>query len=406
MNSTPAPENSSSAPPTSTADDLLRRDPWLWWRNQMPITAKWHYFDHAAVAPLPKPAADAITKFATQASEEGDTVWPQWHDRQETLRGQFAELTGASIDEVCLIPNTTTGINLVAEGWPWQPGDSVVVPEGEYPSNLLPWLNQQSKGVDVRIVPRRDGRVEIDDLFDRVDDSTQMIAVSWVGFSSGYRVDLETLVHRAHRRGVKVFVDAIQGLGMYPLDLSQIPVDFLAADGHKWLLGPEGAGVAVVARRHLETLRCIGVGWHSVKESKAFTATDLDLRPTAARFEGGSANMVGFAALSASVELFLQVRRMHGANAIADRVIGLVDGFEGMLRERGLICHAPVGSMHRTGIVIFEVPGVDAAKVRQSALDSSMVISCRGAGVRASIHAYNTLHELEQLADLAAGLAK
>ena len=248
----------------------------------MPVAQQWAYFDHAAVAPLSQPAVDAITQYTLQAANLGDTVWPQWAARIEHLRETVAGMIGAQKGEICMVPNTTTGINLVAEGWPWQKGDNVILPEGEFPSNLFPWLNQQSRGVEVRIVPRRrgqggrgqggrgqerEGEVCIDDLLEQVDDSTRMIAVSWVGYASGYRIDLDSLVHQAHQRGVLVFLDAIQGLGMFPLDLKKTPVDFLAADGHKWLLGPEGAGIAMIRSEHIDRLRCGNIGWGSVKNS-------------------------------------------------------------------------------------------------------------------------------------------
>ena len=144
----------------------------------MAIAPEWAYFDHAAVGPLSKPAAEAIALFAAQAAEQGDTVWPQWAAKVEHLRKQFAELLNCDDNEICLIPNTTTGINLVAEGWPWQKGDSVVLPEGEFPSNLFPWQNQQSKGVEVRMAPRQNGEVTVESLISQIDDTTRIISVS------------------------------------------------------------------------------------------------------------------------------------------------------------------------------------------------------------------------------------
>lgn len=375
-------------------------DPWVWWRTQMPIAPQYAYFDHAAVAPLSGPAAAAVQRFAQQASRLGDTVWPTWAATVERLRGQFAQLLGAEWSEICLVPNTSTGINLVAEGWPWQPGDSVVIPEGEFPSNLFPWQNQASRGVELRIVPRHRGEVRVDDLMARVDDSTRMIAVSWVGYASGYRIDLERLVRRAHERGVMVFLDAIQGLGVYPLDLRQIPVDFLAADGHKWLLGPEGMGVAMIAKRHLERIRCGNVGWNSVKNPFHYAKPELELRSTAARFESGSANMLGAAALSASLELFLQVRQQHGDDAIGRRILSLVDRLDQRLRAAGASTRCVASEAHRSGIVTFELPGVDPVEVRRRALEQNVVVSCRDGGVRASVHAYNDEDDLSRLVEV------
>ncbi|MCA9135219.1 MAG: aminotransferase class V-fold PLP-dependent enzyme [Planctomycetales bacterium] len=380
-----------------TADTDLRADPWGWWRKKMPISQKWAYLDHAAVGPLSSPAADALRKYATEAETEGDTVWPNWSRRVETLRQQFAAFLTTEADEICFVPNTSTGINLVAEGFPWNSGDSVVIPEGEFPSNLFPWQNQQSRGVQLRVVPRRDGRVDVDDLFAHVDQSTRIIALSWVGYASGFRVDLETVVHRAHELGVLVFLDAIQGLGVFDLNLAQIDVDFLSADGHKWLLGPEGFGVAVIRKRHLQTLRCGNVGWNSVRNTFNYAKPEFDLRQSAARFEPGSANMAAAAALGGSLEIFSAIRQVHGPNAIGNRVLTLSEELDHRLREIGVHSRMPADRQHRSGIVTFDVPDQDPAAVRNRAIEQGCVVSCRDGGIRAGIHAYNTSQDLERL---------
>ncbi len=373
------------------------RDPWAWWRSQMPICQKWAYFDHAAVGPLCQPAAEAISTFVQEATELGDTAWPRWASRVEQTRASAAELIGADTAEIGLLPNTTAGINLVAEGFPWQPGDNVVVPEGEFPSNLLPWLNQQERGVEVRIVPRRGEEVHTADLINHVDNATRIIAVSWVGFASGYRIDVASLVEQAHRRGVLVFLDAIQALGIYPLDVRQVPVDFLAADGHKWLLGPEGAGIAMIRREHLQRLRCATVGWNSSKQPHQFSQTELELRDDAARFEGGSANMVGLAALGASLDMFLAVNREFGPDAIGRRVTLLAEELDRRLQRLGVSTRLPAEPQRRSGIVTFDVPGIEPAAFRNLALERGVVLSCRDGGVRASLHAYHDDDDLNRL---------
>ena len=370
----------------------LESSPWQWWRQQMPIALRWAYLDHAAVAPLSQPARAAIERFADQAATLGDTVWPQWTATADQLRKNTATLLGCDHKEICLIPNTTTGINLVAEGFPWQSGDNVVIPDGEFPSNLFPWLNQQSKGVEVRVVPRVDGQVRVDDLIARIDNSTRIVAVSWVGYASGFRVDLDDLVRKAHDRDVMVFLDAIQGLGMYPLDLTQTPVDFLAGDGHKWLLGPEGAGVAFIRSKHLDTLRCANVGWNSVKNAYNYANPTLELRSDAMRFESGSSNMIGAAALNASLELFLKIRQTHGQDAIEKRVLGLVGQLDESLRSLGALTQLPASPQNQSGILTFEVPGAEPNDIRKRAADQDVVVSCRGGGVRAAIHALSLIH--------------
>ncbi len=366
----------------------------------MSIAPEWAYFDHAAVGPLSKPAAEAIALFAAQAAQQGDTVWPEWAAKVEHLRKQFAGLLNCDGNEICLIPNTTTGINLVAEGWPWQKGDSVVLPEGEFPSNLFPWQNQQAKGVKVRMAPRHNGEVTVESLISQVDDTTRMISVSWVGYASGFRIDLEKLVEQAHQRGVLVFLYAIQGLGIYPLDLKKIPVDFLAADGHKWLLGPEGAGVAMIAKRHLDQLRCLNVGWGSVKNSFNYAAPSLELRDSAARFEAGSANMIGTTALSASLQMILDIRDELGQDAISKRICDLSSALDQQLKDAGVVTRFPIAEQHQSGIVTFDVPGLEPAAIRKEAMRQKVVLSCRDGGVRASIHAYNDEHDLQRLVDV------
>ncbi len=375
---------------------------WSWWREQMPVSRQWAYFDHAAVAPLSRPAAETLKTYAETCATSGDVQWLEWSAKIQSLRSLTAELIHCEADEVALVPNTTAGINFVAGGFPWENGDNVVLPEGEFPSNHYPWLNLADRGVEAKLVPRRDGRVEVADLIAAVDARTRMISVSWVGYASGFRVDLTSLVEQAHERGVLVFVDAIQGMGMYPLDLRSCDVDFLSADGHKWMLGPEGAGVAVIRRRHLNTLRCDNVGWASVRNAHLFSAGQFELREDAARFETGSANMPGLMAFAASLQMFVAVTRRHGDHAIADRVLERSSRLREMLVQRGgqmLFVNTP-SSVHGSGIVTFEVPDESPADFRARAIKNGVVVSCRGGGVRASVHVYNDDSDLQRLADL------
>lgn len=375
---------------------------WSWWRDLMPVTRQWAYFDHAAVAPLSAPAADTLNHYTDVAATSGDVKWPEWSAKVESLRSLTAELIHCEKDEVALIPNTTAGINFVAGGYPWQSGDNVILPEGEFPSNHYPWLNLATRGVQVKIVPRRGGRVEVDDLISAIDERTKLISASWVGYASGFRIDLPQLVHRAHGRGVLVFVDAIQGMGMYPLDLRSCDVDFLSADGHKWMLGPEGAGVAVIRRRHLSLLRSENVGWASVQNAHLFAAGELELRDDAARFETGSANMPGLMAFAASLEMFVEVARRHGDDAIGQRVLERETKLRRLIAERGgtLLFENSPAPMHGSGIVTFTLQDESPVDFRSRAVQSGVVVSCRGGGVRASVHVYNDDADLLRLADL------
>lgn len=366
----------------------------------MPVIQKWAYFDHAAVAPLPEPARQRMVDFSNESAEHGTTIWLEWSKGVETFRKEVAAWVGASSSEIAMIPNTSYGINLVAEGYPWQPGDNVVTFAGEFPSNRLPWDNQASRGVEVRVVPCPEGRVCLNELAKHIDSKTKIVAISWVGYSTGFRIDLSAVEKLVHERGALLFLDAIQGLGIYPLDVSQTRIDFLAADGHKWMLGPEGAGIAYIRQEHLDLLRCGQVGWHSVRNSHDFKNAKLDLRPEAARFEAGTSNMVGLLSFAESLRIFWQIEKVHGASAIGNRVLRLANQASEALEDAGAKVLTRWEPEHQSSIVIFDVPGMEPDRFRSLALSKGIAVSVRGGGVRASIHAYNNGEDIQKLATL------
>lgn len=363
----------------------------------MPVTEKWAYFDHAAVAPLPQPTAETMIRYARQAAEEGDTVWLQWSAELENLRAGVANWLSASQDEIALVPNTTFGINMVAEGFRWHEGDNVVIPGGEFPSNQFPWQNQSRRGVELRIVPSYAGRVDLDGIRRAIDSRTRIVAASWVGYSSGYRLPVDDLCQIAHERGSLVFLDAIQGLGPFPLDLSKTPVDFLAADGHKWMLGPEGAGLAFVRKEHLDLLDCAAIGWNSVTGRTSFSSESMELRPTAARYEGGSQNIAGLLSMHSSLKIFWQVIAQHGPESIAKRILDLHSYARDGLRSRGVHLISDWHRQNRSGILTFLPSAKAPNELRTELAEAGVAVSCRGGGVRMAIHAYNTQVEIDRL---------
>lgn len=369
-------------------------------RDQMPITAKWAYFDHAAVAPLSGPATEAVREWIAEASLEGDTVWPRWAARLEQTRRGAAQMIGAAADEIALMPSTTAGINLVAEGLDWRDGDNVVIPEGEFPSNQYPWMQQADRGVEVRRVPTDRGRIDLDALRDACDTRTRVVSVSWVAYQSGYRLPIDAIADIAHAAGAYFFLDAIQGLGVLPLDLAQTPIDFLAADGHKWMLGPEGAGVAYVRADHLDRLRARGVGWGSVPMSQGFDTIELNLKPAASRYEGGSANMIGQIAFGASLDLLTEEPTERIAASILDLTDYLCDRLpESGARVASIRTREPNGHDPRSGIVVVDTPGVDPTAARAQLMEAGVVTMVRGGRLRMSPHAYTSYDEVDRLVD-------
>jgi selenocysteine lyase/cysteine desulfurase len=362
----------------------------------MPVVGKWAFFDHAADAPLPEPTRQAILRWVNEAALDGGMAWPGWNRRLQEVREFAAGWVNASPDEIALVRSTTEGINLVAEGLDWRPGDNVVTLADEFPSNQYPWLNQQGRGVEVRRVETDEGRVSLDQLAAACDRRTRVVSVSWVGYVSGWRNDLVKIAEIAHRHGALLFVDAIQGLGAFPLDVAETPLDFFSADGHKWMLGPEGAGLFYIRRSHLERLRPIGIGWNSVAHARDFTRIELEFRPSAERFEGGAPNSVGFIGLGASLELLAG----YGAKAIGERILAVTEHACDQLRRAGAVLYS-----HRevrdqcSGIVTFDLPGLDAKATRKVCLERGIALSFRSGRLRISAHAYNNEDDVARLID-------
>ena len=362
-------------------------------RAAMPVARKWAYFDHAAVAPLTQPTTDAISKWLSQASEEGDTTWLEWAAELSACRKSAAELIGAGEESIALVPNTTVGINLVAEGLDWRPGDNVVTLADEFPTNLYPWMNLEKRGVSTRLVPTDNGRVTPEQIAEYCDTRTRVVSVSWVCYSNGCRRPLKPIADIAHEYGALFLVDAIQGLGVFPLDVNADEIDVLSADGHKWLLGPEGAGIAYIHPGWLERLEPIGVGWNSVTNAGNFDQIQLTLKSTAARYEGGTYNMAGFIGLAASLKLLMSL----GVENISAAILDFTDMACDQLVAAGAVVHSPREGSNRSGIVSFEMPGRDPQQIRKDCLAQGVALNCRAGRLRLSAHAYNTIPDLNRL---------
>jgi selenocysteine lyase/cysteine desulfurase len=370
-------------------------------RAAMPVSQECAYLDHAAVSPLPQLTADEIQRWLKEAVEVGNPKWGEWVKGVDRMRATAATLIGAQPEEIALVNNTTAGIGLVAEGLDWREGDNIVTFADEFPSNVYPWMNLASRGVETRRVPTSEsGRPDLDRLAAACDRRTQIVSVSWVGFATGYRHDIPRIAEIAHKAGALLFLDAIQGLGVFPINVDEFGVDFLASDGHKWLLGPEGAGIAYIRRDHLDKLRPIGPGWHSVKSGQDYTRIELNLRPTAARYEGGSQNIVGMLALGASLKLL----RGLGTDNIAAVVLDITDRACGRLEKIGAKIVTDRDMNHRngeqrSGIVAFELPGRDPMAVKRQAMAKNVVLGCRAGRLRISPHAYNNEDDVDRLID-------
>jgi selenocysteine lyase/cysteine desulfurase len=369
---------------------------WLALREEFPVTHRWAFFDHAAVAPLSARAQRALAEYATDLAENGDVNAARWERRIEEVRRSAGRLLNADPLDIAFVKNTSEGIGIIAEGFPWKLGDNVVTAAEEYPANIYPWMNLASRGVEFRAVPSRDGRLWIDDLRAALDGRTRLVSLSFVEFASGFRNDLDALSNLCRERGVYFCVDGIQGLGVLPLDVRRTPVDFVAADGHKWLLGPEGAGILYIRRDLVEMLRPVGVGWNSVVGSRDFSRIDFRLKPHAGRWESGSLNVAGITALGASLELLLDI----GIPAIAGRTLELTDSLCEKAARAGLEVFSSRRPEDKSAIVSLTVPGGDVRRLVRRCRGEGAVINQRAGRIRVSPHCYNTLEEFDRLLEL------
>ncbi|MBI1904487.1 MAG: aminotransferase class V-fold PLP-dependent enzyme [Planctomycetia bacterium] len=376
---------------------------WTSFRRQMPVAKRWAYLDHAAVSPMPQSAAGAIAAWAADVAENGDVHWSD-HDRKvQEVRSLAAQMIGSSPDEIALVRNTTEGVTLVAEGFPWQPGDNVVFPADEFPSNRYAWLNLQSRGVEPRPVERKPGRpiggVDVDELAAACDGRTRLVAASWVDYATGFRRDLAALAETAHRRGALVFVDAIQALGVFPIDVHAQGIDFLAADGHKWLLGPEGAAVLYVRSEHLNFLRPLGLGWNSSPAGRQYHELGMAIAPTAERYEGGSLPAGLFLGLRESLKLLLS----YPAEDRAARALEITDEACRRLTAAGATIVSDRRGEKRSAIVAFQMPGKDPRAILRVCRDNGVAVNSRAGCVRISPHVYNNDDDLARLVAAVSG---
>jgi selenocysteine lyase/cysteine desulfurase len=369
------------------------------YREQFPIRDRLVFLNHAGVAPLPAPTYEAVVRTAAEQRDRGHTLAARWEQRTHATRRRAAELLGARAAQVAFIKNTTSGLIIAAESIPWREGENVVTSAIEFPANVYPWLHLARRGVETRMVEPTDGRIGIDDIAHAMDDGTRAVAISWVQYSNGYRSDLGALAELCRSYGAFLVVDAIQGLGAIPFAMEASGADFVAADGHKWLLSTEGCGVLCLSERALERTDAVNVGWLSVEDAWDFGSYDLRLRPEAARLEEGSLNTLGVHALGASLELLLRVGPAAVWEAIEALTGMLVEG----LSQRGCSIVSPRGAGQTSGIVCFRHPCVPSDAMVRRLAEAGIVAADRGGAVRLSPHFYNDADDVAAVLDVVAG---
>jgi len=367
-----------------------------------PILPEMDFFNHAGVAPLSGPAGEALAAWALDAARRAYTGG-QWYKTCERVKQLAAQLIRArGPHEIALVPNTSTGLALVARGLPWRRGDHVVTTAVEYPANRYPWQDLERLGVKRIEVPQEpDGRIDVERVCDAVTDRTRVVAVSHVQYASGHRIALRPIADTVHAAGGYLCVDAIQSVGAMPVDVQRDDVDFLSADGHKWMLGPEGCGSFFCREDLCGLLHPAIIGWLNMKNAHDYANYRFEFQDDARRFEPGSWNVPGCFALAASMDLLLNV----GVGQVWSRLDALTSRLCDGLLERGATLHTPRGHAdEHSGIVVFDPPPVDgrspdpgvvAGRLKKQRIE----LAVRSGRLRASPHFYNTPAQIDRLLD-------
>ena len=373
-----------------------------------PVTRNNIYLNHAANGPLPLPVAQTVHEYIDDVSAFGGTHEARWTEYQRGSHRRLASLLNARPDQIALTANTSDGLMMIAHGLTWQQGDTILSAEGEFPSNVYPWLNLQEQGVQVQTIPLRHYRVATEDIFAHITEHTRLVSLSLVEFSTGYRNDIAAIARYCHEHGILCGIDAMQALGAIDIDVQALDIDFLAAGSHKWLLAPRTVGILYVADNLLSRLRTPRRGWFSVETPFAFSDFAQPLKAGAARFEYSSSNLTAIIGLDAALGLFESIE--GGMSTIEKRILGLTTYAVTGLERLGYEVISPQGTGERSGIVCFR-PHPDATEgTAQQMVDAlaarSIYTAARNNIVRISPHFYNTHAEIDTLLNTLENLQK
>ncbi len=353
------------------------------------------YLNHAGVGPWPRCTKAAVTRFAETNSRRGAADYPDWLAVESRLRERIRCLLNApSTEDIALVKNTSEALSFVAQGLEWRDGDNVVTSNEEFPSNRIPWEALRDRGVEVRQADTASAESPEEALFALVDRRTRLVTISSVQYASGRRMDLERIGDFCRRRHILFCVDAIQSLGALQADVQAWQADFVMADGHKWLLAPEGLGLFYTTPAARDRLRLLEYGWHMVEHAGDYDRRDWQPARSARRFECGSPNFLGIFGLDASLGLLLETGLADIETQVLERAAYLIERIQ--WDERLRLITPPD---RHAGIVTFAPKAGEAPRLFQFLRQHQVICALRGGGIRFSPHFHNDLETLDRALD-------
>jgi selenocysteine lyase/cysteine desulfurase len=369
-------------------------------RYEFPVAAQKIFLGHAGVCPLPRRVAEAISHYALNATQgDQEALLPLF--KIQKSRELAARLLNARPEEIAFVGPTTLALNYVANGLPFRKRDNVLVYHDDYPSNVYPWMALAERGVEVRLMNIRElGKIRAVDVQGQVDENTKLVALASCHFISGWRINIPAMGKQLRERGILFCIDGIQTVGAFPTTVEH--VDFLAADAHKWLLGPCAAGIFYVRQELHDVLKPTVVGWNNVRCPNYVAQESLALRSGAHRYEAGSDNLLGLVGLDAALELILEV----GVENIAAELLRKRAWLVPALEAKGYTVLQPKAPPENaSGIVTFFRPDANMEELHGQLNEANILASLRAdrAGqkyLRFSPHFYNTDAELHRVLEL------
>ena len=370
-------------------------------RSEFAVTRRYVYLNHASAGVLPLSSTTAIEAFARTHAEAGMRgTFP--HDlRMPEYRQRIGRFIGAEGAQIAIVANTSAAASTIAAGLDWAVGDEVLLCDNEFPANAIPWVSLRRRGVNVRLLATARERLTPEVLRREISPRTRVVAVSWVSYADGYRHDLKRLADVAHESGAFLCVDAIQGLGVFPINVADVGIDALFSGGAKWMLGLHGVAILYLGKGLGERLQLAMPGWRSVRDMWDFHNYEQPFSLEAMRFECGTPNLIGTLSLICSIDLFTRC----GQTAIADHVLDLTDRLCDGLRRQGAELSTLRGDGVSSGIVTFYLPGCDSIELGAALESEGILTTYRTSGIRVSPHGYNSAEEIDFLLEALAKLA-
>ncbi|MCA8940570.1 MAG: aminotransferase class V-fold PLP-dependent enzyme [Planctomycetes bacterium] len=364
-------------------------------REEYPICQEGAYFQWAYRGALSRTSCERLRDLMESHSMRGAADRPKWFEEYARVGQLLAQAINAPFDRLAYTPNTAWTMGMIAQGLHWQRGDEVLIPEGEFPSNVYPWMQLDRLGVTLRVVKSREGdAVNSQRLLDEIRPNTKLIAASHVSFHNGYRLDIEGLCQGARAAGVWSVIDAAQSVGWCSLDLQAIGADAFVGVGRKFLCGLDGLGFVALSEGMNEELRLIAPGPFSVKHQSEYLRHMRDWREDAGRFAGGGIASPQVFALGASLELF---EKSGGFKSVEPEVLSLVSQLRNKLQSQGIECLGNSWSLSEQSAVLkVLIPHVG---IEQDLGLRGISVSERPGGIRVSLHAMNSASELDMLVD-------